>query len=99
MSRARRAIRCGCDGVVAFGHEAARLRDELGDRLMIVIPGIRPVENTDDQKRTVTVQDAFSRGADYIVVGRPIRDADNPREVAETIQREIANTLMTVHPS
>ena len=99
LSRARRAIHCGCDGVVASGHEAARLRDELGDRLMIVIPGIRPVENTDDQKRTVTVQDAFSHGADYIVVGRPIRDADNPREVAETIQREIANTLMSVHPS
>ena len=99
LSRARRAIRCGCDGVVASGHEAARLRDELGDRLMIVIPGIRPIENTDDQKRTVTVQDAFSHGADYIVVGRPIRDADNPREVAETIQREIANTLMSVQPS
>ena len=99
LSRARRAIHCGCDGVVASGHEAARLRDELGDRLMIVIPGIRPVENTDDQKRTVTVQDAFSHGADYIVVGRPIRDADNPRKVAETIQREIASTLMLSRPS
>jgi orotidine-5'-phosphate decarboxylase len=99
LSRARRAIHCGCDGVVASGHEAARLRDELGDRLMIVIPGIRPVENTDDQKRTVTVQDAFSHGADYIVVGRPIRDADNPRKVAETIQREIASTLMSARPS
>jgi len=99
LSRARRAIHCGCDGVVASGHEAARLRDELGDRLMIVIPGIRPVENIDDQKRTVTVQDAFSHGADYIVVGRPIRDADNPRKVAETIQREIASTLMSTRPS
>ena len=99
LSRARRAIHCGCDGVVASGHEAARLRDQLGDRLMIVIPGIRPVENTDDQKRTVTVQDAFSHGADYIVVGRPIRDADNPRKVAETIQREIASALKSVRPS
>ena len=99
LSRARRAIHCGCDGGVASGHEAARLRDELGDRLMIVIPGIRPVENTDDQKRTVTVQDAFSHGADYIVVGRPIRDADNPRKVAETIQREIASALMSARPS
>jgi len=99
LSRARRAIHCGCDGVVASGHEAARLRDALGDRLMIVIPGIRPVENTDDQKRTVTVQDAFSHGADYIVVGRPIRDADNPRKVAETIQREIASALMSARPS
>ena len=98
LSRARRAIHCGCDGVVASGHEAARLREELGDRLMIVIPGIRPVENTDDQKRTVTVQDAFSHGADYIVVGRPIRDADNPRKVAETIQREIASALKSVRP-
>ena len=99
LSRARRAIHCGCDGVVASGHEAARLRDQLGDRLMIVIPGIRPVENTDDQKRTVTVQDAFSHGADYIVVGRPIRDADDPRKVAETIQREIASALMSARPS
>ena len=99
LSRARRAIHCGCDGVVASGHEAARLRDELGDRLMIVIPGIRPVENTDDQKRTVTVQAPFSHGADYIVVGRPIRDADNPRKVAETIQREIASALMSARPS
>ena len=99
LSRARRAIDCGCDGVVASGHEAARLRGALGDRLMIVIPGIRPVENTDDQKRTVTVQDAFSHGADYIVVGRPIRDADNPRKVAETIQREIASALMSARPS
>ena len=99
LSRARRAIHCGCDGVVASGHEAARLRDQLGDRLMIVIPGIRPVENTDDQKRTVTVEDAFSHGADYIVVGRPIRDADNPRQVAETIQREIVSTLMSARPS
>ncbi|HIG13372.1 MAG TPA: orotidine-5'-phosphate decarboxylase [Gammaproteobacteria bacterium] len=99
LSRARRAIHCGCDGVVASGHEAARLRDELGDRLMIVIPGIRPVENIDDQKRTVTVEDAFSHGADYIVVGRPIRDADNPRKVAETIQREIASALMSARPS
>lgn len=99
LSRARRAIHCGCDGVVASGHEAARLRGALGDRLMIVIPGIRPVENTDDQKRTVTVEDAFSHGADYIVVGRPIRDADNPRKVAETIQREIASTLMSARPS
>ena len=99
LSRARRAIHCGCDGVVASGHEAARLREELGARLMIVIPGIRPVENTDDQKRTVTVQDAFSHGADYIVVGRPIRDADNPRKVAETIQREIASALMSARPS
>ena len=99
LSRARRAIHCGCDGVVASGHEAARLRDALGDRLMIVNPGIRPVENTDDQKRTVTVQDAFSHGADYIVVGRPIRDADNPRKVAETIQREIASALMSARPS
>ena len=99
LSRARRAIDCGCDGVVASGHEAARLRGALGDRLMIVIPGIRPVENTDDQKRTVTVEDAFSHGADYIVVGRPIRDADNPRKVAETIQREIASTLMSARPS
>jgi orotidine-5'-phosphate decarboxylase len=56
-----------------------------------VTPGIRPVENrpTSDQKRVVTVADAFANGADYIVVGRPIRDAAVPREAAESIQNTI----------
>ena len=58
-------------------------------------PGIRPVENrpADDQKRVVTVEQAFSDGADHIVVGRPIRDAKDPRAAAEAIQRTIAGVL------
>ncbi len=92
LSRARRALEMGCDGVVSSGLEVAKLREHLGDRLLVVTPGIRPVENKtqDDQKRIVTVEDAFRNGADYIVVGRPIGKAENPRAKAEEIQAQIA---------
>jgi orotidine-5'-phosphate decarboxylase len=92
LSRARRAVALGCDGVIASGLEAARLRGELGPDFLIVSPGIRPAGNrpADDQKRTVDVEDAFLRGADYIVVGRPIRAAADPRAKAEEIQAKIA---------
>lgn len=95
LSRARRALAAGCDGVVSSGLEAARLREHLDARLLVVTPGIRPVENreTDDQKRVVTVDQAFTLGADYIVVGRPIRDADDPRAAAEAIQASIAKAV------
>ncbi len=89
ISRARRAVQYGCDGVVASGQESKRLREALGDRFLVVTPGIRPVDNDDDQKRVVTVPQAFANGADYIVVGRPIRDAADPRLVAETMQAQI----------
>lgn len=97
LSRARRALEAGCDGVVSSGLEAARLREHLDARLLVVTPGIRPVENreTDDQKRVVTVDQAFALGADYIVVGRPIRDADDPRAAAQAIQASIAKALGT----
>src|SRR5688572_25819430 len=92
LSRARRAMEAGCDGVVSSGLEAARLKAEFRDRLLVVTPGIRPVDNkpVDDQKRTVDVAQAFAAGADYIVVGRPIRQAADPRAAAEAIQRTIA---------
>ena len=92
LSRARRAIEAGCDGVISSGLEAARLKAEFKDRLLVVTPGIRPVENrpADDQKRTVDVAQAFAAGADYIVVGRPIRQAADPRAAAQAIQRTIA---------
>ena len=92
LSRARRAFEAGCDGVVSSGMEAAKLREFIDHRLMVVTPGIRPVENRpdDDQKRAVTVEQAFSNGADYIVVGRPIRKAPDPRAAAEAIQQSIA---------
>jgi orotidine-5'-phosphate decarboxylase len=92
LSRARRALEAGCDGVISSGLEAARLKAEFKDRLLVVTPGIRPVENrpTDDQKRTVDVAHAFTAGADYIVVGRPIRQAPDPRAAAQAIQETIA---------
>jgi orotidine-5'-phosphate decarboxylase len=90
LSRARRAMAIGCDGVVSSGLEAPGLRDRCGDKLVIVTPGIRPVSNVDDQKRTVDVDQAFRNGADYIVVGRPIRNAPDPRAAAEDVQRRIA---------
>jgi orotidine-5'-phosphate decarboxylase len=92
LSRARRALALGCDGVISSGLEAPRLREHLGGRFLVVTPGIRPVFNkpADDQKRTVDVEDAFRGGADYIVVGRPIRTAPDPRAAAEAVQRRIA---------
>ena len=92
LSRARRALQAGCDGVISSGLEAPALRRELGSRLLVVTPGIRPVENrtVDDQKRTVDVVQAFANGADYIVIGRPIRQASDPREAARLIQETIA---------
>jgi orotidine-5'-phosphate decarboxylase len=91
LSRARRAIEAGCDGVISSGLEAQALKSEFKDRLLVVTPGIRPVENrADDQKRTVDVAQAFANGADYIVVGRPIRDAADPRAAAQAVQATIA---------
>jgi orotidine-5'-phosphate decarboxylase len=92
LSRARRALEAGCDGVISSGLEAPLLKREIGERLIVVTPGIRPVENRpiDDQKRTVDVAQAFANGADYIVVGRPIRNAPDPRAAAEAIQATIA---------
>lgn len=92
LSRARRALQTGVDGIVSSGLEAPLIRRELGDKLLVVTPGIRPVENkpADDQKRTVDVAQAFMNGADYIVVGRPIRQAADPRAAALAVQRTIA---------
>ena len=95
LSRARRALEAGCDGVVASGLELPAMRAAVDRRLLVVTPGIRPVENrpSDDQKRVVTVEQAFADGADHIVVGRPIRDADDPRAAAEGIQQTIAKAF------
>lgn len=95
LSRARRALEVGCDGVISSGLEVPRLREAFGDRILVVSPGIRPVANrpADDQKRVVSVAQAFENGADYIVVGRPIRDAADPRAKAEEIQAQIAAVL------
>jgi orotidine-5'-phosphate decarboxylase len=92
LSRARRALRLGCDGVISSGLEARAIRADLGDQLLVVTPGIRPLENREenDQKRIMTPEEAFRSGADHIVVGRPVRAADDPRAAAEAIQATIS---------
>ena len=91
LARARAASETGCDGVIASGFEAPALKREFKERLLVVTPGIRPVQKADDQKRTVDVAQAFANGADYIVVGRPVRDAADPRAAAEAIQATITS--------
>ncbi len=93
LSRARRALEAGCDGVIASAMEVGELRAAVDDRLLVITPGIRPVDNRpeDDQKRVVTVEQAFRGGADHIVVGRPIRNAPDPRAAALGIQASIAD--------
>lgn len=94
LARARAAAASGCDGVIASGHEAATLRATFGDRLRVVTPGIRPAGTAmGDQKRVVDVAQAFANGADYIVVGRPVRDAADPRAAAAAIQATIAGAF------
>lgn len=95
LMRAEQALQAGCDGVISSGLEAAAIRERVGPELLIVSPGIRPADSTsvDDQKRIVTPARAFENGADYIVVGRPIRNAASPREMAESMQAEIAAAL------
>ncbi len=95
LSRARRSLESGCDGVISSGLELPGLRAEVDDKLIVITPGIRPVENRveDDQKRVVTPEQAFKDGADYIVVGRPIRNAENPKAAAEAIQASIASVF------
>ncbi|MCF6263058.1 MAG: orotidine-5'-phosphate decarboxylase [Xanthomonadales bacterium] len=90
LSRARRALELGCAGVVSSGLEVSELRNQVDNALITVCPGIRPIANDDDQKRVVTVTEAFANGADYIVLGRPIRAAADPKAAAEAIQADIS---------
>ncbi len=95
--RAKRALELGCDGVVSSGLEAARLREGLGEKLLIVTPGIRPGANlqdgSDDQTRIMTAQKAIENGADYVVVGRPITKAADPLQVISDLQDEISRAV------
>ncbi len=97
LFRARRALELGCDGVVSSGLEAERLRKDLGEKLLIVTPGIRPGANvrdgSDDQKRIITAGRAIATGADHVVVGRPITKAEEPLAVIEAMQEDIRNSL------
>lgn len=99
-SRAKRALELGCDGVISSGMEVRRLRQGLGKGFTVVVPGIRPIKNntTDDQKRTVDIEKAFENGADYIVVGRPIKNDSDPQKAAEDIQARIAKIPFPATP-
>ncbi|CAK0750696.1 Orotidine 5'-phosphate decarboxylase [uncultured Gammaproteobacteria bacterium] len=94
LARARAAVAAGCDGVVASGHEAAAIRAMAGDRLIIVTPGIRLSGSpTHDQKRVMTPAEAIAAGADYLVVGRDITAAADPREAAQRVVADIERGL------
>ena len=96
ISRAKRSFEAGCDGIVSSGLEVPFLREYIDNKLIAVTPGIRPVENDDDQKRVVDVATAFQSGSDYIVVGRPIKNAKNRYEAASNIQKIIKKTFEEV---
>ena len=80
LSRAKRALEAGCDGVISSGIEAPQLRKHINEKLLVITPGIRPVDNKpcEDQKRVVTVEKAFSNGADYIVIGLSLIHISEP---------------------
>ena len=96
ISRAKRAFEAGCDGIVSSGLEVPYIREYVDNKLIAVTPGIRPVANDDDQKRIVDVATAFKSGSDYIVVGRPIKNAENRYEAAINIQKIIRSVFETV---
>lgn len=90
-TRAARALEAGADGVIVSPWEAARIRalPEAAGKL-IVTPGVRPAgADADDQKRVATPRQAIAEGADHIVVGRPVWQADNPRAAAEAVLAEL----------
>ncbi len=96
LIRAKKAFALGCDGVVSSALEAKPLRDALGDGFFIVTPGIRPessVKGEDDQKRIATARNAIINGADHVVIGRPIRTAEDPISTIKKLQDEIAQGL------
>jgi orotidine-5'-phosphate decarboxylase len=94
LHRAKLAKEAGFDGVIASGHEAAAIRKVVGPEFLIVTPGIRPQgSGTQDQSRAMTPKAAIAAGADYLVVGRPITRAADPRAAAEAIAAEIAAAL------
>jgi orotidine-5'-phosphate decarboxylase len=94
--RAANAKSAGCVGIVCSGREVKMIKKTLGRDFITVTPGIRPNWDdmeTHDQKRVITPADAVRNGADYLVIGRPIRDADNPKEAALRIAEEIESVF------
>jgi orotidine-5'-phosphate decarboxylase len=96
LHKARMAKDAGCAGVVCSGHEAAKIKARLGQDFLTVTPGIRPSwagGGKDDQKRVMTPAQAVAQGADYLVIGRPIRDAADPVAAARRIAAEIEEEI------
>ena len=96
MQKAQMAHAAGCAGVICSGLEAARIKAQFGKKFLAVTPGIRPawtVTDKEDQKRITTPAQAVSAGADYLVIGRPIRDSEDPVRAAERIAAEIEDVL------
>ncbi len=96
LLRAKLAKEAGCDGVVCAGTEAQAVKAAFGPDFLVVCPGIRPswaAVPGDDQRRITTAYDAIKNGADYIVVGRPIRQAADPAAAARRVVQEIAAGL------
>lgn len=90
LYRAEKAVEAGCDGIIASGREAGLIRERTGERLLIVTPGIRPKGvPQDDHRRSTTPGEAIRGGADYLVIGRPIRNAPDPRAAVEEILKEM----------
>jgi len=89
-ARALLASEVGCDGVVASGEEPAAIRQKVGPRFVIVTPGVRPGgKGVDDHARATTPTQTIASGADYLVIGRPIRDADDPITTVAAIIAEM----------
>ena len=98
LKRARMAQKAGCAGVVCSGLEAMAIKKQIGADFITVTPGIRPTwaaGEKDDQRRVTTPAQAVNNGSDYLVIGRPIRDAADTREAAERVADEIQAALMT----
>ncbi len=96
LHRAETAKKSGCDGVVCSGKEVKAIKEKFGNDFIVVVPGVRPswskISN-DDQSRITTPHEAINDGADYLVIGRPIRDAGDPADAAKKIADEIAKAL------
>lgn len=93
------AIDAGCHGLVCSAHEVDKIKKEIDEKLIIITPGIRPawtIMNTDDQFRVMTPALAISKGADHIVVGRPIRDAEDPVSAAKKVVEEIKQAIVSL---
>ena len=96
MQRAAAARDAGCSGIVCSGLEVGMIKEKFGQGFTVVTPGIRSSVGSmkkDDQQRITTPAQAVKNGSDYLVIGRPIRDAKNPQEAAISIAKEIETVL------